>query len=134
MRFRRFAPAALAVLALSLGGAGAGCGGYVSAYEAAVFDFEPVYCYRNLGDVDCHAAPVYRDRRRLVNYFGPSPTRTAAPETPDIRLYPPPPVFWFWRDPEPVLRRPAFLTVPPFEDALPPAVSVADPDVETSDQ
>jgi len=134
MRFRRFAPAALAVLALSAGGAGAGCGGYVSAYEKAVFDFEPVYCYRNLGNVDCYAAPVYRDRRQLVNYFGPSPTRTPAPEMPDIRLDPPPPVFWFWRDPEPALRRPAFLTASPFEDAVLPAGSLAGQEVETSEQ
>lgn len=82
----------------------AGCG-YVSAYEEAVYDREPVYCYRTLGGVSCFDEPVHRDERRLVNYFGPAPERYERPEPPPpARLDAPPPVPYFVRDAEPVPR------------------------------
>ncbi len=31
----------------------------------------PVYCYRTLGEVDCHAAPLADEENRIVNSFGP---------------------------------------------------------------
>lgn len=68
----------------------AGCGGYESAYERAVYDDEPVYCYRTLADIDCFRAPDVRAERRLVNYYGPSPRRAARAEVEEIRLAPPP--------------------------------------------
>lgn len=67
-----------------------GCGGYESAYERAVYDYESVYCYRTLGDPDCYRAADTRAERRLVNYYGPSPRRAEAPEATAIRLDPPP--------------------------------------------
>jgi hypothetical protein len=82
------------------------CTDYVSDYEAAVYDRTPVYCYRSLADVECQSTPRSRDRGRLVNYFGPAPIRYPPPEKSDIRLDPPPPIFWFSRDPDPVLTRP----------------------------
>ncbi|MCW9034896.1 MAG: hypothetical protein OQJ97_11810 [Rhodospirillales bacterium] len=54
--------------------------GYVSEYEKSVSDFEPTYCYKSLAGVECYEEPYHRDKRRLVNYFGPSPTRSAPPE------------------------------------------------------
>ena len=52
-----------------------------SAYEAAVEDMEPIYCYQSLGGVQCYELPNFRDERRMVNYFGPSPIRYDRPET-----------------------------------------------------
>src|SRR5512134_3718820 len=69
----------------------AGCGGYESAYERAVYDFEPVYCYRTLADPDCYRAADPAAERRVVNYYGPSPRRTKPPRQAEIRLDPPPP-------------------------------------------
>ena len=51
------------------------CGGYVSAYEKGVHDYEPVYCYQYLGAVQCFDEPRHRDDERLVNYYGPAPSR-----------------------------------------------------------
>ncbi len=66
--------AALAAFAILAAG---GCTSYESAYERAVYDAEPVYCYQSLGAVDCHRTPHRRDDARLVNYYGPAPSRTA---------------------------------------------------------
>ncbi len=67
-----------------------GCGGYELAYERAVYDREPVYCYRTIADVDCYRAADARADGRLVNYYGPSPRRVERPEMKEIRLDPPP--------------------------------------------
>ncbi len=69
----------------------AGCGGYESAYERAVYDAEPVYCYRTIADPDCYPAADPASNRRLVNHYGPSPRRTRPPRRGEIRLDPPPP-------------------------------------------
>lgn len=68
-----------------------GCGGYESAYERAVYDAEPVYCYRTIADPSCYRAADPASNRRLVNYYGPSPRRTQAPPAAEIRLDAPPP-------------------------------------------
>ena len=82
----------------------AGCG-YVSDYEAGVYDEEPVYCYQSLGGVSCFDEPHHRDQRRMVNYYGPSPQRYTPPDPPPAaRLDPPPAVNYFVRDAEPVPR------------------------------
>jgi hypothetical protein len=79
------------VAALAIAGALTGCMRYEDAYEEAVYDREPVYCYRSLADVDCYRQPYPRDARRLTNYYGPSPRRLAEPApAPTIRLDPPP--------------------------------------------
>ncbi len=86
----RYRPVAALLAGLAAGSGLAGCG-YESAYERAVYDAEPVYCYRTLAEPDCWRDPDPAADRRLVNYYGPSPRRTEAPERADIRLEPPPP-------------------------------------------
>jgi len=81
--------AALAAFAILAAG---GCTSYESAYERAVYDAEPVYCYQSLGAVDCHRTPHRRDDARLVNYYGPAPSRTAPPKlAKSAKPQPPPP-------------------------------------------
>jgi len=81
-----------------------GCG-YVSDYEASVYDEEPVYCYQSIGGISCFETPHHRDQRRLVNYYGPAPERYTPPDPPpSARLDPPPSVNYFVRDAEPVPR------------------------------
>jgi len=74
-----------------------------SAYEAAVEDHEPRYCYRSIGGVVCYAKPYEADERRLVNYYGPAPIRyeKADPVEPQ-RLIAPEPIAYWVKDPEPV--------------------------------
>ena len=80
-----------------------GACGYVSEYEKAVYDWEPVYCYKSLAGVQCHDTPNHRDERRLVNYFGPDPSRYDRPKAlPEPQLSAPPPIDFYVRDPEPV--------------------------------
>lgn len=82
---RSAALAVLAILALP------GCISYESAYERAVYDDEPVYCYQSLGSVDCYRSPNRRDDMRLVNYYGPAPFRTSPPKPPKAVAPQPPP-------------------------------------------
>ena len=49
------------------------CGSDLLSYEEAVEDWEPIYCYRTIGDADCYALPVPGEERRLVNFYGPPP-------------------------------------------------------------
>lgn len=109
------------------------CADYVSDYEAAVHDRDPIYCYRSLADVECQSTPRFRDRGRLVSYFGPAPVRYPPPEQSEIRLDAPPPIFWFSRDPDPVLTRPWILDELDFSRTTSaPAKSpeIVDPDEE----
>ncbi len=98
-----------------------GACGYVSEYEKAVYDIEPVYCYQSIGrsvsGVECYKTPKHRDERRLVNYYGPHPSRYDRPEPPPPpTLSAPPPVDFYVRDPEPIPeegeRHPARATEP----------------------
>ena len=83
----------------------AGCGSYDSPYEQGVYDYDPVYCYRNIGGVSCFDTPHHRDERRLVNYYGPSPDGYDRPEPPPKpRLDPPPVANYYVRDPAPIPR------------------------------
>ena len=84
--------------------AAAGCGGdFESRYAEGVADYEPIYCYRNIGDVSCYKRPDFRDERQLVNFYGPSPRRYERPAPPPKPvLEPPPPADFFVRDAEPV--------------------------------
>jgi hypothetical protein len=80
-----------------------GACGYVSAYEEGVYEYEPTYCYQSLGGVSCHTEPNHRDERRLVNYYGPHPSRYDAPEPPEaMELQAPPEIDYFVKDPEPI--------------------------------
>lgn len=75
------------VLLLSL----AACNSYESEYEKGVYDYEPLYCYQSLGGVDCHREPHHRDAARLVNYYGPGPSKYDPPEPPERSPLQPPP-------------------------------------------
>ncbi|MDD9877434.1 MAG: hypothetical protein OXR84_08350 [Magnetovibrio sp.] len=106
-----------------------------SAYEAAVEDYEPVYCYQSLGGVTCYEKPNFRDERRKVNYFGPAPKRYDRPEpAPAPELFAPKPVNYWVKDPEPIPRaaplgdltdRP-WIGAPPAPEAAPPVIREGD--------
>ena len=55
--------------------AGLSACGAVDKYESQVSDWEPVYCYQSLAAVQCYRQPKYSDQLRLVNYYGPHPSR-----------------------------------------------------------
>lgn len=77
--------------------------GYKDAYEEAVYDLEPRYCYQQLGSVVCHDTPHHRDSARLVNYFGPHPDRYDQPEPrPRRESIAPKPVDYYSQDLEPI--------------------------------
>jgi len=76
-----------------------------SAYEAAVEDYEPTYCYKSLAGVSCYKKPYFRDERRLVNYFGPAPERYGRPAPPpEQKLFAPKASNYWVKDPEPIPR------------------------------
>ena len=80
--------AVLAVIALAL----TACAGDETAYERGVADFEPIYCYASLADAVCYRRPNFRDERRLINHYGPTPRSYDRPKPPKpARLDPPPP-------------------------------------------
>lgn len=82
-----------------------GACGYVSEYEKAVYEWEPTYCYQSIGTVACYKEPYHRDERRLVNYFGPDPSRYDKPEAPQSAPPAPPEMVNYWvKDAEPVPR------------------------------
>tara|TARA_B100000315_G_scaffold260553_1_gene322849 strand:+ start:3113 stop:3574 length:462 start_codon:yes stop_codon:yes gene_type:complete len=80
-----------------------GCG-YVDAYEEAVYEHEPVYCYQSLAAVQCFKEPQHTDKQRLVNYYGPHPSRADEPDAPEVpELQAPTESVSKWvKDPEPV--------------------------------
>ncbi|QLH40578.1 MAG: hypothetical protein HWD60_18830 [Defluviicoccus sp.] len=79
------------------------CTSYESHYEKGVYDLEPIYCYQTIGTVDCHRHPDARDADRLVNYYGPAPSKYDPPEAPHLnKLRPPPKGQGYWRAPEPI--------------------------------
>ncbi|MBT7356698.1 MAG: hypothetical protein HN809_09880 [Rhodospirillaceae bacterium] len=80
--------------------------GYESEYERMVYDYDPVYCYQSIGAVLCYKEPKHSDERRMVNYYGPAPSRYDAPDrahVPDLK--PPTEEIDHWvKDAEPVVR------------------------------
>ncbi len=102
-------------LGLIIGGiAGLSACGYVDKYEEAVYEWEPRYCYKQLGSVQCFREPVHRDAARLVNYYGPHPNRYDAPSSPDrLESVAPRPVSFYVMDEEPI---PDDSTVHPAKD------------------
>lgn len=82
-----------------------GACGYVDKYEEAVSGMEPTYCYKSIGGVECYREPFHRDARRLVNYFGPHPSRYDKPEPPEPAPHAPPPMVNYWvKDAVPIPR------------------------------
>ncbi len=76
---------------------------YTSDYEKGVFNYEPVYCYQSIGEVQCYKTPNHPDEKRLVNYYGPAPSRYDKPDAPSRpKLAPPPPIDYFVIDAEPI--------------------------------
>lgn len=53
--------------------------GYKDAYEEAVYNEDPRYCYQQLGGISCYSTPSHQDAARLINYFGPHPDRYDPP-------------------------------------------------------
>lgn len=104
----------------------AGCVSYETDYERAVYDLEPVYCYQSLADVMCGRQPSDRDRRRLVSYFGPAPSKYEPPPPPRLaKAAAPVRIKAYYRDPEPPPgppRPPSHAAPPP---SLPPALQAA---------
>lgn len=79
-----------------------GCG-FVNSYEEAVYDHEPVYCYQSLAAVECFTEPHHTDKKRIVNYYGPHPSRYDEPDEPDVPELQAPKAIERWvKDPEPV--------------------------------
>jgi hypothetical protein len=75
----------------------------MTQYEQQVEDFEPVYCYKSIGSVQCYKEPKYSDSRRLVNFYGPAPRTYDAPDAPDYAAPKAPKMIDYWvKDPEPV--------------------------------
>lgn len=94
---KAYSAAALLALAGLLGG----CGDKPPPMVAAPDD--PVYCYRNLAEVNCFKAPYHRDERRLAGFQGPDPDAYPKPRpAPEPTLAAPPPLGFYVRDPEPV--------------------------------
>ncbi len=83
--------------------AGLGACSPIDKYESQVAGWEPVYCYKSLAAVQCYREPKFADQLRLVNYFGPHPSRYAAPEArPEAEFKAPEMVNYWVKDAEPV--------------------------------
>ena len=79
-----------------------GCG-YVDQYEEAVYDHEPIYCYQSLASVECSKEPNHTDNQRIVNYYGPHPSRYDEEKTVDLPELKAPEEIQYWvKDPEPI--------------------------------
>lgn len=78
---------------------------YVDEYERQVTDWEPVYCYKSLAATQCYREPKHSDSLRLVNYYGPHPSRYDAPAPLAEPNFKAPEMVDYWvKDPEPVPR------------------------------
>ena len=91
---------AVAVL-LFLGGCGNPFDEILSGRQ--VKDDNPVYCYQSLADVQCYGEPKYVDKNRIVNFYGPHPSRFGVPKpviVPELKA--PKPIERWVKDPEPI--------------------------------
>ncbi len=74
----------------------------LTEYERQVADWEPIYCYKSIGAVQCYKEPKHSDSRRLVNFYGPPPRSYDTPDEPELSDTRPPPMIDTWvKDPEP---------------------------------
>jgi hypothetical protein len=104
-------------LLISFGFVLAACG-TGDPYEESVADEPPIYCYRVLSGIQCHATPDHEARARLVNYYGPHPRRYDAREKPPKpELSAPAKVEYWVKDPEPIPEPQVYL---PMKSSLPP--------------
>ncbi len=75
----------------------------MTQYEQQVEDWEPVYCYKSIGAVQCYKEPKHSDSRRLVNFYGPPPSSYDVPDAPDYAAAKAPKMIDYWvKDPEPI--------------------------------
>lgn len=75
----------------------------MTQYETQVENWEPVYCYKSIGAVQCYKEPKHSDSRRLVNFYGPAPSTYDAPDEPDYAAAKAPKMIDYWvKDAEPV--------------------------------
>lgn len=82
-----------------------GACGYVDKYESQVSEWEPVYCYKSLAATQCYREPKHSDALRLVNYYGPHPSRYDMPEPrPEPTLKAPAAIDYWVKDAEPIPR------------------------------
>lgn len=96
--FRKFGIALVFAVSLSA------CS-YVDKYEEQVHDWEPTYCYKSLAAVQCHREPKHADSLRLVNYYGPHPSRYDAPAPLAEPNFKAPEMVNYWvKDAEPIPR------------------------------
>ncbi|MBL96117.1 MAG: hypothetical protein CFH06_01930 [Alphaproteobacteria bacterium MarineAlpha3_Bin5] len=81
------------------------CSGYVDRYEKHVEKRDQIYCYKSLAATTCYDEPYEVDDARLVNYFGPQPSRHERKSEEAVSQPVPPPSVSYWvKDPEPVPR------------------------------
>ena len=107
-----------------------GCG-HVDPYEKSVHDMDPVYCYQSLAGIECFREPNHQDKRRLVNYYGPHPTRYDEPEKPEVPALQAPDAIDHWvKDPEPVPRPKSDLRASETSRPAPGQLSLSKPDGE----
>lgn len=75
----------------------------MTEYERQVESWEPIYCYKSIGAVQCYKEPKHSDSRRLVNFYGPAPENYDKPDEPEVSETQPPPMINTWvKDPEPL--------------------------------
>ncbi len=75
----------------------------MTQYERQVQDWEPVYCYKSIGAVQCYKEPKHSDSRRLVNFYGPAPSQYDKPDEPEYSSTKPPKMIDYWtKDAEPI--------------------------------
>lgn len=95
--------------------------GHEDPYAEGVAEYEPIYCYRVLTDIQCFRTPDREADSRLVNYYGPSPSHFDPPEKPPKpKLSAPASVDYWAKDREPIPERQVYL---PMKSSLPPRLS-----------
>ena len=78
-----------------------GCGS-ADSYKQTNKDEKPIYCYQSLAGVECFKKPNHRDKRRIVKYYGPHPTKYTEPKPINIPELKAPKEINYWvKDPEP---------------------------------
>lgn len=105
--------------------------GYEDRYAEGVAEYEPIYCYRLLTDIQCYRTPDREADGRLVNYYGPSPGQFDPPgKPPKPELSAPAPVDYWVKDREPIPERQVYL---PVTSSLPPRLNTDTPPLKYPD-
>ena len=79
-----------------------GCGTVDTYKETTHINEKPIYCYQSLAGVECFKEPNHRDKRRIVNFYGPHPIQYVQPKAKKIPGLKAPKEINYWvKDPEP---------------------------------